>query len=188
MCTIVLFVSVNKFSFLHNILCVFSFYASIWVWLSPCYRRFKCSFCYAYLFWFLLLIYMLVYFNFSYVEPISFTKFNFPEMLFRCSKIFFRSWWISSGSVKTWRTLMVCVWYLKSSEELVSTFCFFNLYILHAMPFGSLTCIFSIAVLLNSPQIFEKIFGDDYIMDVIGCLECKLHMFLSSFQLNEVLS
>ncbi|KAL8026068.1 hypothetical protein ABFX02_14G005100 [Erythranthe guttata] len=26
-------------------------------------------------------------------------------------------------------------------------------------------------ILLNSPQIFEKIFGDDLIMDIIGCLE-----------------
>lgn len=26
-------------------------------------------------------------------------------------------------------------------------------------------------ILLNSPQIFEKIFGDEYIMDLIGCLE-----------------
>ncbi|CAN1194989.1 Serine/threonine-protein phosphatase 4 regulatory subunit 3 [Linum perenne] len=28
-----------------------------------------------------------------------------------------------------------------------------------------------LAVLLNSPQIFEKIFGDEYIMDIIGALE-----------------
>ena len=28
-------------------------------------------------------------------------------------------------------------------------------------------------VLLNSPQIFEKIFGDELIMDIIGALECK---------------
>lgn len=33
-------------------------------------------------------------------------------------------------------------------------------------------CCFS-AVMLNSPQIFEKIFGDELIMDIIGCLECK---------------
>lgn len=26
-------------------------------------------------------------------------------------------------------------------------------------------------ILLNSPQIFEKIFGDEFIMDIIGCLE-----------------
>jgi hypothetical protein len=31
------------------------------------------------------------------------------------------------------------------------------------------------AVLLNSPQIFEKIFGDELIMDIIGSLECKFH-------------
>lgn len=30
------------------------------------------------------------------------------------------------------------------------------------------------AVLLNSPQIFERIFGDELIMDIIGSLECKL--------------
>ena len=30
-------------------------------------------------------------------------------------------------------------------------------------------------VLLNSPQIFEKIFGDELIMDIIGALECKFH-------------
>ncbi|KAM0053652.1 putative armadillo-like helical, PH-like domain superfamily protein [Helianthus debilis subsp. tardiflorus] len=29
-------------------------------------------------------------------------------------------------------------------------------------------------ILLNSPQIFEKIFGDDLIMDIIGCLEYDL--------------
>uniref|UniRef100_A0A2P2MU27 Serine/threonine-protein phosphatase 4 regulatory subunit 3A-like isoform X4 n=1 Tax=Rhizophora mucronata TaxID=61149 RepID=A0A2P2MU27_RHIMU len=28
-------------------------------------------------------------------------------------------------------------------------------------------------ILLNSPQIFEKIFGDELVMDVIGALECK---------------
>ncbi|KAJ6726505.1 hypothetical protein OIU79_004616, partial [Salix purpurea] len=28
-------------------------------------------------------------------------------------------------------------------------------------------------ILFNSPQIFEKIFGDELIMDVIGSLECK---------------
>lgn len=30
-----------------------------------------------------------------------------------------------------------------------------------------------LAVLLNSAQIFEKIFGDELIMDILGCLECK---------------
>lgn len=30
-----------------------------------------------------------------------------------------------------------------------------------------------LAVLLNSAQIFEKIFGDELIMDIMGCLECK---------------
>lgn len=32
-----------------------------------------------------------------------------------------------------------------------------------------------LAVLLNSSQIFEKIFGDELIMDIMGCLECKFH-------------
>lgn len=30
-----------------------------------------------------------------------------------------------------------------------------------------------IAVLLNSPAIFERIFSDDFIVDIIGALECK---------------
>lgn len=30
-----------------------------------------------------------------------------------------------------------------------------------------------LAVLLNSPQIFEKIFGDELMMDIIGSLECE---------------
>jgi len=34
------------------------------------------------------------------------------------------------------------------------------------------------AVLFNSPQIFEKIFGDELIMDVIGSLECKFSLFV----------
>lgn len=29
------------------------------------------------------------------------------------------------------------------------------------------------AVLLNSAQIFERIFGEELIMDICGCLECK---------------
>jgi hypothetical protein len=33
--------------------------------------------------------------------------------------------------------------------------------------------IFLYAVLLNSSQILEKIFGDELIMEIIGCLECK---------------
>lgn len=32
-----------------------------------------------------------------------------------------------------------------------------------------------LAVMLNSCQIFEKIFGDELIMDIIGSLECKFH-------------
>lgn len=35
--------------------------------------------------------------------------------------------------------------------------------------------ILLLAVLLNSPQIFEKIFGDELIMDIIGSLECGFH-------------
>nr|XP_043609693.1 serine/threonine-protein phosphatase 4 regulatory subunit 3-like [Erigeron canadensis] len=31
-------------------------------------------------------------------------------------------------------------------------------------------------ILLNSPQIFEKIFGDELIMDIIGCLEYNLEI------------
>ncbi|KAJ6768539.1 BINDING PROTEIN-RELATED [Salix koriyanagi] len=33
-------------------------------------------------------------------------------------------------------------------------------------------------ILFNSPQIFEKIFGDELIMDVIGSLECKFSLFV----------
>ncbi|KAI3826043.1 hypothetical protein L1987_00085 [Smallanthus sonchifolius] len=34
--------------------------------------------------------------------------------------------------------------------------------------------IVKVIILLNSPQIFEKIFGDELIMDIIGCLEYDL--------------
>ena len=37
------------------------------------------------------------------------------------------------------------------------------------------------AVLLNSSQILEKIFGDELIMEIIGCLECKFHFDVSSW-------
>lgn len=40
------------------------------------------------------------------------------------------------------------------------------------------TCVWLPTVLLNSPQIFEKIFGDELIMDIIGALECKFHLHL----------
>ena len=42
----------------------------------------------------------------------------------------------------------------------------------------------SSAVMLNSPQIFEKIFGDEFLMDIIGCLECKFypHILQVEFQ------
>lgn len=39
-----------------------------------------------------------------------------------------------------------------------------------------LTSYVILAVLLNSPQIFEKIFSDELIMDIVGCLECKLYL------------
>lgn len=35
------------------------------------------------------------------------------------------------------------------------------------------------SVMLNSSQIFEKIFGDELIMDIIGSLECKLSYFFN---------
>lgn len=40
------------------------------------------------------------------------------------------------------------------------------------------------SVLLNSPQIFEKIFSDELIMDIIGSLECKFFYWLKII-LNE---
>jgi hypothetical protein len=33
---------------------------------------------------------------------------------------------------------------------------------------------FHSAVLLNSPSIFDKIFSDEFILDIIGALECML--------------
>ena len=30
-----------------------------------------------------------------------------------------------------------------------------------------------LSVLLNSPQIFDRIFADEFVMDVIGALECR---------------
>jgi hypothetical protein len=39
------------------------------------------------------------------------------------------------------------------------------------------------AVLLNSPAIFEKIFSDDLILDIIGVLECKHYTLYLSFAL-----
>lgn len=39
--------------------------------------------------------------------------------------------------------------------------------------FMFLTYVCSAAVLLNSTQIFEQIFSDEFIMDIIGALECK---------------
>jgi hypothetical protein len=44
------------------------------------------------------------------------------------------------------------------------------------------TCVFTLvliinfhfAVLLNSPSIFDKIFSDEFILDIIGALECML--------------
>ena len=40
------------------------------------------------------------------------------------------------------------------------------------------------AVLLNNPQIYEKIFGDELIMDIIGSLECKLLTCWSEIYFN----
>lgn len=42
-----------------------------------------------------------------------------------------------------------------------------------------LVICFCIAVLLNSPAIFERIFSDDFIVDIIGALECKCLIFIS---------
>lgn len=36
----------------------------------------------------------------------------------------------------------------------------------------ALTINFRSAVLLNSPSIFDKIFSDEFILDIIGALEC----------------
>lgn len=39
------------------------------------------------------------------------------------------------------------------------------------------------AVLLNSAAIFDKIFSDDFILDIIGVLECKHYTLYLSFVL-----
>lgn len=43
--------------------------------------------------------------------------------------------------------------------------CFLN-YVINGL-------FWSFAVLLNSPTIFDRIFSDEYILDIIGALECK---------------
>jgi len=37
-----------------------------------------------------------------------------------------------------------------------------------------MTINFHSAVLLNSPSIFDKIFSDEFILDIIGALECTV--------------
>jgi len=63
-----------------------------------------------------------------------------------------------------------------------SLLCHFNFspFLLKFVIFYIYVC--SPAVLLNSTQIFERLFSDELMMDIIGTLECKFikHFFFSS--------
>ena len=59
-----------------------------------------------------------------------------------------------------------------SQYSLLSHFVF-NPFVTIFCPCHFLHPVYPLAVLLNSPQIFERIFSDELIMDIIGALECK---------------
>ncbi|XP_047263189.1 serine/threonine-protein phosphatase 4 regulatory subunit 3-like isoform X2 [Capsicum annuum] len=53
----------------------------------------------------------------------------------------------------------------------------------------SLHIIFKIVrgiILLNSSQILEKIFGDELILDIVGCLECKFIIYYFLFPVEMI--
>lgn len=99
----------------------------------------------------------------------------------------------ADGSIQSLRRLGKYGW---PSHDFQNSQRDWSVFIFMSFWFGSLCChlclylfllyVCSFAVLLNNPPIFERIFSDEFIVGIIGALECKpiLRKFIS--QLSEM--